>query len=215
MKKNWFTLIEMLIAITVFAIWVLAVFRVITWNLKIMDDTEMKLQATILAREWMELLYNVRDSNLEKELGWNCVLSGDVYRKEQEDLSYSDICVGYFGTGKYLQLSFDKNNYIEQKLVDKKNSFDELFSTNRLCYYTGENIAWYGTCPQISTNNMASYFARYLSFSPVDFSASPNAQKTPQSLSYDDKILKVESHVLYKKWWKTWEVVFESFIWNY
>jgi hypothetical protein len=30
-----------------------------------------------------------------------------------------------------------------------------------------------------------------------------------------DKILKVESHVLYKKWWNTWEVVFESFIWNY
>jgi hypothetical protein len=27
--------------------------------------------------------------------------------------------------------------------------------------------------------------------------------------------LKVESHVLYKKWWMTGDVVFESFIWDY
>jgi hypothetical protein len=31
----------------------------------------------------------------------------------------------------------------------------------------------------------------------------------------EDKILKVESHVLYNKLGKTWDIVFESFIWNY
>ena len=49
-KKFWFTLMEVLIAITVFSIGVLAVLRVLTWNLSIMDNTEIKLQSTVLAK---------------------------------------------------------------------------------------------------------------------------------------------------------------------
>jgi hypothetical protein len=30
-----------------------------------------------------------------------------------------------------------------------------------------------------------------------------------------DKILKLESHVIWQQWSSTWEVVLESFIWNY
>jgi hypothetical protein len=37
-----------------------------------------------------------------------------------------------------------------------------------------------------------------------------NSEKLPT-----DKILKIESHVLYMKWAYTGEVIFESFIWNY
>ena len=73
-KKFAFTLIEILIAISVFAIGILAVLRVLTWNLSVLDTTNIKLQATVLAKEWIELLYNVRDSNLEKNLSWNCVM---------------------------------------------------------------------------------------------------------------------------------------------
>ena len=63
-SKKAFTLLEILIAISVFAIGILAVLRVLTGNISVLDRTNIKLQATVLAKEWIELLYNVRDSNL-------------------------------------------------------------------------------------------------------------------------------------------------------
>ena len=61
-----FTFIEMMIALTVFSIGILAVMRVITQNLTAMDKAETTTVATFLAKEGIELAYNVRDSNLQK-----------------------------------------------------------------------------------------------------------------------------------------------------
>lgn len=215
-KKVAFTLIEMLIAITVFAIGVLAVLRVLTWNLSILDHAEMKLQSTVLAKEWLELLYNLRDSNLEKELPWNCVLGQQIYGTQQDDLSLdNDICVGYFGSGfdEILQLSFDDEVYYYQNLTGSHDYFTGLFEDNQLCLFTwtinNMDMSWFSYCSW--DVGEPTFFARYLSFTWVDLSGyNQNMQILPT-----DKILKVESHVLYKKWHKTGDIVFESFIWNY
>jgi len=216
-KKLWFTLIEMLIAITVFAIGVLAVLRVITWNLSIMDHTDMKLQSTVLAKEWLELLYNLRDSNLEKGLPWNCVLDNGVYLLYPEQIEENWICAGYFGSGDFtevLQLSFDSKNYYYQKLTGYSASFDDLFENNKLCTWanTDETMVWYAYCSWQTdgTEMTPTFFARYLSFTGVSVSDDESSDVLPV-----DKIIKVESHVLYKKWHKTGDIVFESFIWNY
>ena len=215
-KKFAFTLIEILIAITVFAIGVLAVLRVLTWNLSIMDHTNMKLQSTVLGKEWLELLYNLRDSNLEKELQRNCILNQDIYSWNGNDWTSiyeshteDDICDGYFGDNKILQVSFDQKKYLYQKLTGYSVDFDALFESNRLCLFTweiwGDNMSWFSYCSGDTWE--PTFFARYLSFTwvTVDWWAT-----LPE-----EKILKVESHVLYKKWHKTWDIVFESFIWNY
>jgi hypothetical protein len=60
--------------------------------------------------------------------------------------------------------------------------------------------------PSVYDEFIDTYFARYLSFVEVE---------EWDNVLPVDKILKIESHVLYKKWGNTWEVVFESFIWNY
>ena len=216
-RKFAFTLIEVLIAITVFAIGVLAVLRVLTWNLSIMDHTNIKLQSTVLAKEWLELLYNLRDSNLERWLQWNCVLDQSIYSINQDDLileNENQICTGYFGSGdQLLQLSFDKDNYYYQNISEYSDTFDDLFDNNKLCKFTwdiwGTSMSWYAYCVQNSWE--PTFFARYLSFTWVDLSG---YNETMQVLP-KDKILKVESHVLYKKWYKTGGIVFESFIWNY
>ncbi len=65
-NKSAFTLIEVMIAITVFAIGVLAVLRLITQNLVTLDTTQSRTMATFLAKEGMELVYNMRDSNINK-----------------------------------------------------------------------------------------------------------------------------------------------------
>ena len=222
-KKYALTLIEILVAILVFSIWILAVLRVIMWNISVMDYTNSKLQSTILAKEWIELLYNVRDSNLEKNLSWNCVMSPYVFNWSEDELSYSInnpnmnssssfesvICSDHFSFSKLLQLSFNKEFYIIQNTIPKITDFDELFEKNKLCLYkdVSKNLSWYAYCKDEEWWE-ETFFARYLSFTWVKISESSNVLP-------ENKILKVESHVLFKKWWKTWDVVFESFIWNY
>ena len=65
-KKSAFTFIEVIIAIAVFAIGVLAVLRLISQNLVALDFTQLRTSATLLAKEGIELVYNMRDSNLDK-----------------------------------------------------------------------------------------------------------------------------------------------------
>jgi prepilin-type N-terminal cleavage/methylation domain-containing protein len=50
-KKSAFTFIEVIIAITVFAIGVLAVLRLISQNLIALDATQLRTSATLLAKE--------------------------------------------------------------------------------------------------------------------------------------------------------------------
>jgi prepilin-type N-terminal cleavage/methylation domain-containing protein len=50
-KKPGFTLIEVIIAITVFSIGVLAVLNLIMYNLSTIDKVQTKITATILAKE--------------------------------------------------------------------------------------------------------------------------------------------------------------------
>lgn len=216
-KKFGLTLIETLVAITVFSIGVFAVLRVLTWNLSIMDRTNMKLQSTVLAKEWLELLYNVRDSNLNKWLPWDCIMDQNIYSMDQSTLNTkieyfgwdpkNYICAWFFGNNlsNIVQLSFDREKYLSQKILSKASDFDQLFEDNKLCLFTWEQMQWFSYCDS-SDSWESTFFARYLSFSPVNISNG--------SLP-SDKILKVESHVLYKKWHKTGDLVFESFIWNY
>lgn len=238
-KKLAFTLIEILIAISVFAIGILAVLRVLTWNLSTLDSTNIKLQATVLAKEWIELLYNVRDSNLEKNLSWNCVMKPSIYWDQNLDSYYLEynnpeqfICSWYFSTDNLLQLSFDEKYYLYQAVAQKEESFDKLFEENQLCLYKDESkkLSRYAYCSSHEWWS-GTIFARYLSFSPVyagdivntfeseSYSKSDSTQwDTAQSVSIklpEEKILKVEAHVLYDKLGKTWDIVFESFIWNY
>ena len=104
-----------------------------------------------------------------------------------------------------------------QHITWKSDNFDVLFEDNQLCMFTW-NIDWntgmfrYSYCSELGWE--PTFFARYLSFTWVDIS-DPTKIDQSQTILSKDKILKVESHVLYKKWHNTWEYVFESFIWNY
>ena len=224
-KKRAFTFIEVMIAIVIFSIGILTVLKLVTNNLETMDKNNVKIQATLLAKEWMELAYNLRDSNIKKELSWNCLMNKDMYGRDKDELSdaigrgdhsnFEDvICDWYFGIENNLQIWFSPENYIYYALSDKSDGFDISYDENRLYLYTGDiNYYGYADMEEMTNDNSSlrdgvsdTYFARYLSFVEV---------VEWDNILPGDKILKIESHVLYKKWWNTWEVVFESFIWNY
>jgi prepilin-type N-terminal cleavage/methylation domain-containing protein len=50
-KKYAFTFIEVMIAIVIFSVGILAVLSLVTNNLKSMDRNNLRLQATLLAKE--------------------------------------------------------------------------------------------------------------------------------------------------------------------
>jgi prepilin-type N-terminal cleavage/methylation domain-containing protein len=50
-KKTAFTFIEVMVAIVVFSIGILAVLKLVTNNLETMDKNNVRVQATLLAKE--------------------------------------------------------------------------------------------------------------------------------------------------------------------
>lgn len=216
-SKKAFTLIEIIIAIVIFAIGILAVFRLVTTNLKLMDTNNMRTQAMVLAKEWIELVYNLRDANREKELSWNCLMNlemynwDSVYLNMQAGLNNNEeslfLCDWYFVANDSLKVAFDEDFYVWYEKIDVvEDDFDVNFGDNRLYINTWDEGDHYLKYFNHDGVWEATNFARYITFDAVT---------EKESSLPKDKLLKVVSHVLYQKWTNTWEVVFESFIWNY
>lgn len=210
MRRRWFTFIEIMIAITVFSIGVLAVLRLVTSNLVTMDKTETRTVATFLAKEWLELVYNVRDANIQKSLPRNCVLAPtfdvDLYGQSDSDKA----CERYFSSGiddhHVLSLGFSLSWYFFTAHAPLLPSFAEnfnIFKLQQMTWIVGDTqISRYGQWNQ-SVTWSHSTFSRYILFKPL-----VDAGKT---LPIQD-VLKVESHVLYVKWATTGEIILESII---
>jgi hypothetical protein len=74
-KKNWFTLAETVIVCTVFAIMILWVIFAINRAYIFLNDTRLRVMATNFARGWVEMMYNIRDTNRrvhpwDKDANW-------------------------------------------------------------------------------------------------------------------------------------------------
>ena len=211
-KKSWFTFIEVIVAITVFAIGVLAVLRLITQNLVTLDITQSRTTATFLAKEWIELVYNMRDSNIAKWLQWNCVLKKDFATGDWNEIDPNTVCEWNFSSwsedNNVLQISFDPEWYTYTSPANAGTNFAELWTGNRLYYMSWD--VWWRQIFRYSSRPVQwqepTFFSRYILFTGV---------REWDNILPRDSILKVESHVLYNKWSKTWEVVLESFIWNH
>lgn len=68
-KKNAFTLAETIIVCTIFAIMVVWIILWINRAFLFMNNTRVLVRATNFAREWVEMVYNIRDTNRRKNSG--------------------------------------------------------------------------------------------------------------------------------------------------
>lgn len=68
-KKNAFTLAETIIVCTIFAIMVVWIILWINRGFLFMNNTKVLVRATNFAREWVEIVYNIRDTNRRKYSG--------------------------------------------------------------------------------------------------------------------------------------------------
>ncbi len=187
MKKKWFTLIEIMIVLLVFSIGVLAVLKLILYNMNTMSELDAKTTATLLAKEGIELAYNTRDSNRLASLPRDCIVN-----KQYDGNIETNVCAYHFLNNNWLRALEIKNETITWIPIDEKNNA-QLFSTDQGTYTH-------------TTTEKKTIFSRYLVFTGV---------QDNEKIIETGHILKIESHVHYQRWWKTGEVVLEGFIWNY
>ena len=111
MKKinKAFTLIETLIVIMVFCIWILVVVHGLSQTLKNKDYANTQIKSAFFAREWIELVFNLRDANYHKELPWNCIFNNPntikIELNDNGNETSNSACNWYFEPWKILKIS--------------------------------------------------------------------------------------------------------------
>ena len=65
-SKRWFTLVEVIIVATAFAIIIVGVVAAINRAFVFMNNSRLSVRAANFAREWMEMMFNIRDTNWRK-----------------------------------------------------------------------------------------------------------------------------------------------------
>ena len=70
LRKSWFTLVEVMLVTSIFAIVVVWIILAINRAFVFIDNTRLSVRAANFAREWMEMMYNIRDTNWRQH-SWN------------------------------------------------------------------------------------------------------------------------------------------------
>lgn len=105
MIRRGFTLIEILIAIFVFSVGILAVLSLVTQNLRTMHGADVHRSAAFLAQESLSLLSHIRDTNVANGVSWDCIPSSGLFTAAT--VQESDVCdytLGSLATGNKLLL---------------------------------------------------------------------------------------------------------------
>lgn len=204
-----FTLIEMLVVIFVLWIGILSITVLITRNLSLVKNIHTQTTATILAREGIEMIYNVRDTNSLLWYERNCAQR--ISENIEGLVEWSDICQKYMRTWDNQSHRFIVEWWLRNQAQItlswiNGNDFNTLFNNSKL-YLTWITTAimltwythiWYGDTT----------FARYIEFTGMN--ALP-----PSSPIKNNNIHHIKSVVLYKlSNNSTGEISLESFITN-
>lgn len=197
MQKKGFTLVEILIVIFIFGVGILAILKLLTNSIGYFDAITMKTKASLLAKEGIEIVYNIRDSNIEQWYPWNFMEWTNWGETYIWDENYTTFKVGFSSGAQYYLFEPKK------KEADFESNFKEFY----LELFTGDNkkkttTAYYQHTPQKDLPPKG--FARIIEFNPISIWTGEIVDK--------NKIMKITSRVLYKRSSRTGEVVLESFI---
>ncbi len=107
-SESGFTLIEVISAIFVFTLGILAIMVLIDQSIAFSDQVKSKLIGAYLAQEGIEIVRNIRDSNwIAKAPSWDSGLSAGLSAKDYE-ADYQSLALSNY-TGSYLNI--DSNGF--------------------------------------------------------------------------------------------------------
>lgn len=155
MKNNqkWFSIVEVLIGILIFSLWLVSIYMLILSSMKMNEYSKNSIIASNLAREGIENIRNVRDNNYNNLYKWNQMpwealgveISTGVYFTLETDLSTDEIKM------KKIDNFWEWKNYLK----DRMKSYQ--------LYLTPEKTYTYAS----GSSNSPTYFYRYVYFDDV------------------------------------------------
>lgn len=203
-QKKWVSLFEVLVAIIVFGVWILTIFSLIISNISRVETIKQKNTATMLAKEWLDIVYNLRDMNLERWIDRDCA---------DFDTGTSDNCASHFylwwtslygGSGTDYIIDWNMSNlwsdtYVLNTVSQESDGVLYLHTGNVAT--TGSAITWFWY-NHIAGGDSASLYTRIITFAPSSSYSSNTGN-----------ILSITSRVIANVGSKRQEVILESMIW--
>lgn len=151
-NKKAFSIIEVLVGIFVFSLWLVAIFMLLSSSMTLNELNKNKIIASNLAREQLELVFTIRDTNYQRIQPWNL--------QDPDSTDYTQV----FSTGSYYTVESDRDYLGFPIRLEEISSFSEWTSalstameSYRLCIDL-DNIYTY----DCGAGNTPSYFYRYL-----------------------------------------------------
>jgi len=159
LNNKWFSIIEILIWIFIFTLWLTSVYLLIISTIRLNDYSKNSIIASNLAREWIELVRNVRDSNYQtihkwNKLPWNVpnnLFQTGVHYKIENDYTSSLFAISLTWITDFLEWK----SFLTTKMQNSKLYLDSL---NRYTYNSG-------------STNKPTYFYRYVKFDDVVYNS--------------------------------------------
>lgn len=193
MKKNKkaFSMIEVLVWILIFTMWIISVYSIINSTLNLNDNNKNYIVASHLAREQIELVRNIRDSNYKKI---------QIYNQLNPS---SDVHTFLFEYWKYYKIENDFNltNGFPISIYQISNFWEWVTELNtkmqdyRLCLNL-DNIYTFD-CSWAATKTQ---FYRYIKIDKVEYNDWVNNETI-------DDAFKVTSKVIwYMRWYHEFEL---------
>lgn len=162
-------------------------------------DLWYKIQRYIVSLQTIEIAYNLRDSNKEKDMFWNCAVVNTGATNSCADYFYE----GWSGT-YYLATRDMDGDYVLSWITSTG------IATTMLYLHQGDilDVSWNVIITGWSRYNhdpiwwTPTIYSRYLRFTPVSGYVNDTGL-----------ILQIESNVTYTKWGREHKVIFGKFDW--
>jgi len=183
-SKNilWFSIIELLVGIFIFSMWLVSIYAIIVSTLKLNDYNRDYIIATNLAREQLELIRNYRDTNYEKYQKYNQI--------NTNTMDYNNV----FGVWVWytIENNFDLSAPFPISLLEISDINDR--DNYKLCLDSENRYTYDCSWADKETN-----FYKYIYIDDVKYDSGAGT-------NIINKALKITSKV---KWYNRWEHEFE------
>ena len=180
MKNNtnisWFSIIEVLVGIFIFTLGLISIYLIMVSSLKLNDYNKNQIIASNLAREQIELMRNVRDSNYNALYAWNSLPDRSWKFTEWEYYKIQNT----FGTSDPIEV-FPLGDSVPESELDLT-----AMNIYRLCLDNNRYIF----CPSPTSPNQTPFY-KYLKI---------------ESSSIDDTFEVVSKVIWYKRWYHDLEI---------
>lgn len=190
-----------MIAIIIFGTWILVVMWTITSNIWWLYEVRNKDTAIIIAKEWMDIVYHVRDSNIERNGFWNCAMISESEEDACGELFYDD-------GDKYFTVWISLTGTYEMNTIATTGDAATTIRYHTWTLYS-ETLTWV-------TQTLTWFWYDHNSEWWEDTSFKRRITMRPVSWSwYADftwSILEITSEVSYMRWNKERSIILQSFI---